>query len=408
MKKILLTNFSFKNYSGSEIDTMTIADFFIKEGYRVDIFTLEKGEPLINHCNKKIRIITLNEKKLLYKEYNVIWSHHYPLLDYILFEEQIKSDFIFYMSLSAFEPYEVPPEYCNELSLIGAISEEVKNKLIEEGCDKEKIHLFPNYAPSKYFNNKINKVKEIKKICVVSNHVPDELIQLKNMAQKESIEVDIYGKEYVYKYVDDNLLNEYDVIISIGKTVYYSLAIGKLVYCYDYFGGYGYINKNNIEKAYEYNFSGRGFGKKMTGEEILNDIKVNYNKVQKDLNILKKFVKKEFDLELNIRNVLSKMKKNKIDVEKIIKKYPALKRRANVHVVKINIVNEENKKLREENKILKEYFENKDIVKEIITLKEHEKKYNEIIKSTSWKITKPMRMLKNFFIKRNINKEKGK
>ena len=163
MRKILLTNFNIVNYSGSEIDTITVAEYFFNKGYEVDIFTLKKGKPLIDKVSKDIRVITVEEKEMLSDKYEIIWGHHYPLLDYILFTLKIKSNYVFYISLSSFEPYEGLPEYCNDLSLIGAISEEVKNKLISEGCSADKIVMFPNYATKEYFDKKIKKNKGNKK-----------------------------------------------------------------------------------------------------------------------------------------------------------------------------------------------------------------------------------------------------
>ena len=128
MKKILFTNFNMINYSGSEIDTLSIANHFISMGYGVDIFTLKKGEPLLKIINKNIRVITLDEIDNLSLEYDIIWAHHYPLLDYLLFYKKVKSKHICYFSLSPYEPFEALPIYHDKLSLIGGITKEVCDK----------------------------------------------------------------------------------------------------------------------------------------------------------------------------------------------------------------------------------------------------------------------------------------
>ena len=48
MKKVLLTNFEMVNYSGSELDTFTMANYFFNHGYDVTIFTLRYNYPLLN------------------------------------------------------------------------------------------------------------------------------------------------------------------------------------------------------------------------------------------------------------------------------------------------------------------------------------------------------------------------
>lgn len=253
-KKVLLTNFNILNYSGSEIDTVTIANHFVKLGYDVDIFTLEYGLPLSDIVNKKVRVIIPNEIKKLQDKYDLIWAHHYPLLDYLIFQLKIKAKHIIYISLSSFEPLETLPFYYMDLSIIGALSEEAIEVLKCQMPRQRDILVFPNYATKNYFDYKIKKVQKIKKVCIISNHVPEELYDFKKIAESNSIVVDIYGIGNTVKYVDDKLLSDYDVIISIGKTIYYSLAMGKLSYCYDRFGGYGFVTKENIDKCFKKTF----------------------------------------------------------------------------------------------------------------------------------------------------------
>lgn len=390
MKKVLLTNFNIVNFSGSEIDTISIANYFYNNGYQVDIFTLEKGYPLLKIINKKIRVIVPSEKDKLLKRYDIIWSHHFPLLDYVLFALNIRSKHIFYISLSSFEPYEALPEYCNDLSLIGAISDEVKCKLVDEGCNKDKIMLFPNYATAEYFNCKFKINNKVKRICIVSNHVPEELVEFKVIAERNDIKVDIFGIQYTPKYIDSKLLSKYDVIISIGKTIYYAVAMGKCAYCYDLYGGYGYITKDNIENAYSYNFSGRGFGKKKSSDVILKEILDNYNAVLLDLDFNKNFAYDNFNFEKNIKGITDIILDNNIDESKFYKKYSYLNRKSKLFVERLNVC------CNKYYELLRDYLE---LVDYKVMYENEVLKYNEIINSTSWKITKPIRCFKNIFHK---------
>lgn len=393
MKKILLTNFNMINYSGSELDTLEIAKYFLKKGYLVDIFTLKKGRPLTDLIKEDIKVITLNEINLLSKSYDLIWAHHYPLLDYILFTLKIKSNYIFYISLSAFEPYESVPIYHDSLSLIGAITNEVQDKLIEEGVRENNIYLFPNYVTKEYFDYQEKPLSEIKKICIVSNHVPLELQELKELGKKEGIEVDIYGLKFIEKLIDVNILASYDIVVSIGKTIYVSLAMGKPSYTYDLFGGYGYITKENVESAFYYNFSGRGFGKKLTALEILNDLKENYTNSLKDLKYLKEYAKNNFSLVNNMPKILKIIETKKINEQELLKYDKILSRRSSLFIREINNLY---------SKIQELNLENDNLKKEIDFLLpyiEYKNKYNNVLGSTSWKITKPIRKSKEIIYK---------
>lgn len=333
MKRILLTNFNIVNFTGSEIDTITIAKYLVEKGYDVDIFTLQYYEPLRKHVDERINVIDLNSMDNLKENYDLIWAHHYPLLDYLIFHKQIKAKKIVYLSLSALEPYEALPEYYEHLSLICVMSERTKEELIKECNIDREIYVFPNYAPNIFLEEKIVYKKEIEKICIISNHVPDELLEFKEIASSNNIVVDIFGMQHIQKYVDEKLLREYDVIISIGKTLFYSTAMGKPSYCYDWFGGYGYITRKNIEQCYKKNFSGRGENTKKTAHQIYEEITSGFSKVQRSLKDVRKFASKNYCLENNMEKILKHIDKCKeTNCEEIVLQYPMLKRKSRLHI----------------------------------------------------------------------------
>lgn len=301
MKSILLTNFNIKNFTGSEMDTITIAKYYLSLGYSVDILTLEKGSPLLDIVDKDICVYTISESSNLKKYYDLVWSHHYPLLDYLLFALKIKGEKIVFVSLSSFLSYECLPEYYKMLSIVGAMSNETRNALLKEGYSD--IMLIPNYAFSKSFKHEIKNIKKIKKVAVISNHIPKEILELKNLCDsKKKIDLDIYGANYNEKFVDDELLLQYDAVISIGKTIFFTTALGIPSYCYDHFGGYGFLNYGNIKKAYYYNYSGRGFGKKKTALEIYNDL-INYKVNVNDLKKIRQFANETYNFEKNMGKI---------------------------------------------------------------------------------------------------------
>ena len=65
------------------------------------------------------------------------------------------------------------------------------------------------------------------------------------------------------------------MVITIGKTVQYCMLSATPVFVYDYLGGFGYLDAENIERARYANFSGRG-GVKMTAKEIAEALLDNY------------------------------------------------------------------------------------------------------------------------------------
>ena len=273
------------------------------------------------------------------------------------------------------------PDYYQELSIIGANSKMVIDVLTKQMPIKKDIIVFPNYAPNIYFHNKIKKVEKIIKICIVSNHVPKELNDFQKIAITNGIKVDIYGIGNIEKYVDNNVLSEYDLIISIGKTIYYALAMGKLAYCYDRFGGYGFINSKNIDECFQKNFSGKGLGKFLTGQEIYNDIIENFKNTNKCLKKMQEYAFSYFNFENNIKKILNSLTvSNKVNCSNLIKKYSMLEIKAKLYVesinIKNNIINEKNNIINAQNENLKSIYQ-----------------------STSWKLTVPIRYMKKIIYK---------
>ncbi len=335
MKKVLLTNDAMVNYSGSEIDTLTIANYFLGNNYDVTIFTLEYGYPLLNNIDKRIKLVNANEGDKLEKKYDLIWAHHFPLLDYLLFDRKIAVDYIHYVSLSSYVDYEALPFYYQDLNMVSTLSKEAKDGLEEEGYNANNISLFSNYSLDEDFNN-FKKKNTLEKIAIISNHIPNELLDFVELCKNESFDIDIYGIGYKYDKITAKILEKYDLIITIGRTVNQCIALGIPVYVYDRFGGDSFVTKDNIEKSHYYNFSGRGYHRKMSGLEILEDIKNNYSNCVKDLDYCYKYGKKNFDLSVMMDNCIKKLNKtDKFQITKFLEKYKSYIRGNGIFVNKM-------------------------------------------------------------------------
>lgn len=323
MKKVLLTNFNMVNYSGSELDTLTIANYFLSLKYEVTIFTLETNFPLLNEIDERIKIIECIDIDRLENYYDLIWAHHYPLLDYLIFEKKITAGYIAYLSLSSYEPYEAIPPYYQKLNYVSILSQEGMDVIKEDGYNIDQINILGNYSFKKYFDNRKKKLNNnIKNICVISNHVPDEIVKFKEIAKANDIIVDMFGMQFKYIKVDDKLLKKYDVIITIGKTVNYGLSLGIPVYCYDRFGGDGYITKKNIKKSHDYNFSGRYSKIKLTADKLYEDVINNYKKAISDANLNYNYALENFCFEKQLEKVLKKIySTKKVDLDDLRKEY---------------------------------------------------------------------------------------
>lgn len=162
-------------------------------------------------------------------------------------------------------------------------------------------------------------------MCVISNHVPQEVKDSINIIKSNGIEADIFGMEYKSVIVDEELLKKYDLVVSIGKTVNYCIALGIPIYCYDVFGGPGYINESNYKQALDFHFTGKTFDRKLSAEELAIDIVKNYSNTIKQTKKIRKYAYNDFCFENNMQKVLQIIDSSEdINIQKIFKKYPQL------------------------------------------------------------------------------------
>lgn len=410
-KNILITNFEMRQFTGSEINAATIAKRFKELGYRVYMLAMYFDDPLYSEVKDnfdEIIDIKKNEFDFTSVEFDLVWVHHSFLLNWLIFENQIRAKKIIVSSLSPVVLFEYIPNYANELSLVLANSEETKEQLIKEGI--KEVFLLENYSFKSYFEQE-NVVKELKNIAIVSNHVPDEVMKAKEMLENAGYNVQIYGLAGKQELINDEILKKYDVIISIGKTVQYAMSLQIPIYVYDIHGGEGYLTLENLEKNRSKNFSGRGFYKK-TAEEIYNEVINGFENELKIAPEIKKYAYENFCFENNVDKILEIIEqKEDVDLDKIRDEYKNRKREvlstrgmATYLIEKYeDILRIERHKLYTEIKRLNESEENlrnsvveKDelIKKQGDIIEKQDKHIKEMENSKAWKFAQNIRKLK--------------
>lgn len=325
-KNILITNYEIATYSGSEINAATIAKRMKQLGYKVYMAALDFGAPLYDDVKDSFDVcIDFKKDQFDFSsvEFEYIWAHHFFTLDWLIFEKGIKAKKVIFSSLSGKEYFEAPPVYANELNIILANSPETQAQLLEDGI--ENVQLFENYSFLEYFKKDI-KIKHLKNIAIVSNHVPEELNNTIPMLVEKGYNVDIYGIAGKQELITDKVLEKYDAIITIGKTVQYSMSLKIPVYIYDRFGGIGYLKMSNMEKNRAHNFSGRGYEKK-TKEELCEDIINDFENVLPELEQIKQYALENFCFEKKVDNLIKQIEeKQEVNLEEIREKYKNYRR----------------------------------------------------------------------------------
>ena len=319
-KNILFTLWYAHGYHGGVMYVAEIGEYLSSKGWNVSCAALELTDEIKSFWKSKgINAYQIHELPVNEIHYDIVWYLHYPLLPFLILRG-LKYSKIIYNSLSAFLDLETPVGFASEFNLNIAVSKECKDSLVKKTRLREdEIIILNNLVPTEFFNIDRKKSNKISKIAVVSNHVPQEVLDCVPILGSKNIKVDIYGEKHNYVPVTPELLSNYDVIITIGKTVQYSLALEIPCYNYDHFGGSGYITLENIDKEEEFNFSGRSFKTKKSAQVIVDEILSQYSNVMTQVTPLKQLAMERYLLPLKINEIVDMLEVSptvNIDIEK--------------------------------------------------------------------------------------------
>ena len=338
-QKILITNHFLKEFSGSEIAVYDVAKEFITLGFKVTLGSFTFVSPLKDlfdelDCN----FIDLNKIDDSYDDkFDIIWAQHFTTIDKILLETKISSNFIIYSSLSPYEALESPPLSSQKINLFLANSFETRDKLLDMGLSSESIYILPNPVSDDFFRININSLDKLERIAIVSNHIPDEIRKAISYLKNDNIDVVLYGIEGVFELITPNILEQYDAVITIGRTVQYCLSMGIPVYCYDRFGGCGWITSTNIEEASKFNFSGRCTNRKLNVNEIIKEIKENFNIAKSNIDSNRKFAEENYKLKYHLSYILNYINSSSVNYNIDFFRNVALRQKKYIeHLIKSN------------------------------------------------------------------------
>lgn len=307
MKNVLLTNLFVERYTGSELHIIEIAKLFKEKGFQVTIATFEKAYPLLSETEGFL-VINCLEEKLELEEYDLIWVQHFQVLDYLRCRYNLSYKKIIVSKLSIINDLESLPECVELADAILCVSQECADAVKGQLGENSKIEVFLNCAEQEFFDAYREKTceKTIKNVAVISNHVPEDLYEALEQ-KKNEWNIEFTGAQYSTVRVNAEYLSKFDLIITIGRTVQECFAQGKVVYVYDYFGGPGYINKENIDLAEYHNYSGRGFTR-LDQETLVEDIQNGYQNALADVEWLHKIAIKKYNYQIRFQQLLDEVR----------------------------------------------------------------------------------------------------
>lgn len=296
--KVAIITHDFSGFSGSEIVALEVANYFAARGNEVVIRAERYSDILKPHLCERV-IISPNRIDI--SKFDIVWSQHGHFSINTNDLQDVKNwKGIFISShLSSSTPAE-NYHYPFAAKYAGGIvfnAERVEGELRAKREPKGYACNFRNAAPPKFHQSRVKKSDSLEKILVVSNHLPDEVREALSILSNMGVSCEHIGRGGVSKLIDPSHIQAADAVISIGKTVQYSLVGGCPVYCYDHFGGPGWLSEDNFELAEIRNFSGRCAGVKKTAQQIADELITGYARAQEFTSARLPYFHERYNLE---------------------------------------------------------------------------------------------------------------
>lgn len=289
IKTILVANNHLKRVGGTETFTYTLIDQLLKLGFDVEYFTFFKGV-VSNKIEKDLKVKFMSKKK-----YDLILANHNTCVDYLS-----KRGLIIQTCHGIFPKEEQPTKYADG---IVSISQEVKEHVSDLGYDPKLILNgidCSRYAPKKNINQKLKNVLSLTQSELANSKIEDTCKRLGLRFSK------LNKNENPIWHVED-LINESDLVIGLGRSAYEAMACGRAVVVYDerdYNSSKadGYLTRESVLKCVKNNCSGRYFNYKFK----ISDLVDCFNKYDsKDGESLRKLALKDFNIIKAVEDYLN-------------------------------------------------------------------------------------------------------
>lgn len=258
-----------------------LAIFFREHGHAVTVGSFVFGDFFLDQFKKNgIDFLDLKKQRAPL-EWDVIWTHHVTCFYEIHAKRRMRAKKFIHGILSVIVPVELPP-FSKAFSpgakffSLYANSAVTRDFVLERVGPDVDVQVLRNLAPEKWNIHGSVNVRALRRLAVVSNHVPDEVRQLESRFQAAGLSIVFIGGRGARVEVTPESLNGFDAVITIGKTVQYCLAIGIPVFLYDYFGGAGWLSAENIARAEYFNYNGKCTGKKYSAAELFELVLSGY------------------------------------------------------------------------------------------------------------------------------------
>lgn len=271
-KLLLATNHLF-GWTGSETLLLTLIEELLERGHEVVVYVRHLDKAWAErhiHPNAKLTN-SLDSVKTL--KFDVAHVQHSPCLI------DVRATFptlpILFPSLGVLPFLEQPIPFEVGVSRFLAISEEVAANLAAYGIDERRIHIVRNLVSDSRFHPSSPIRERPERILVLSYKMDAARREALRMAAEKTGASIRFAGSAGEQITQDNLvvvINEADIVVSLGRGVIEAMLCGRVPLVYDIHGGDGLVTPDTLKDIRQNNFSGRRYSKEYTIENLVAEI----------------------------------------------------------------------------------------------------------------------------------------
>jgi hypothetical protein len=271
--RILLTNHHLQSFGGTETYTLTLADALSRRGHQVTVYS-KFAETLASELARRGVGLATDLDAIKQSVFDVAHVHH-NICAY-----EVRYCFpelpVVYVSHGVLPFLESAPIVDLGIARFVAVSEEVEERLLQEGVARERLRLCRNVVDDELFGPSLEPLPDRpRRALVLSNRIDSSTeAEIGRACERSGIQCLVMGARTTP--VDYSelpaLIRCADLVFTLGRGAVETMLCGRIPFILDINGGDGLVTPGNVHEIMRCNLSGRRFSRHFDAAAIMKEL----------------------------------------------------------------------------------------------------------------------------------------
>jgi hypothetical protein len=301
IRTILLVSSRLHGFAGVQMIQADLSTTFAACGAVITTAVMQANPAFIAQmgCYGEVVEMDIDPHPLLGRGFDLVIAHNWPAWGTALLECQVRFRYLLLCSYSAFGNHEALWGIVDAADALVFHAEDGYRQQAASlaGCSAPR-YVTRNPLPIEWFAvERPAREPALRRIAIVSNRATHELLNIRHPLAAHGIVCDVIGDRGTPERVTPGVIDRYDALVSIGHTVQKALSRGVPIFCYDHWGGPGWITPGNLEDAERENFSGRDCPRNSSTSALADEIQTGFAAAIADAPNLRELASTRFLLD---------------------------------------------------------------------------------------------------------------